>query len=76
MASSPAVSPGRLRFSFIAQDPVRLRPLIIPSVLEKFGYAAALIVLFIQHHLHASDLALGLVDVLFGVLFIISYLKT
>jgi hypothetical protein len=63
-------------FLVIAQDPVRLRPLILPSVLEKFGYAAALIVLFVQHHLHASDLALGVVDILFGVLFIISYVKT
>jgi hypothetical protein len=66
----------QIAFLVIAQDPVRLRPLILPSALEKFGYAAALIVLFMQHHLHASDLTLGLVDVLFGVLFIISYVKT
>ena len=63
-------------FIVIAQDPVRFRPLIIPSVLEKFGYWAVMFVLFLQHRLHASDLTFGVVDLLLGVFFIISFLKT
>jgi hypothetical protein len=63
-------------FFVIAQDPVRLRPMMIPAVLEKFGYGASLIVLYLQHRLHSQDLALGCVDLLFGVLFIAAFVKT
>ena len=66
----------QVAFLVIAKDPVRFRPLIIPSILEKFGYGAVMIVLFLQQRLHASDLTFGVVDILFGVLFIISYSKT
>ncbi len=63
-------------FFVIARDPLRLRPMMIPSVLEKFGYGASLIVLYLQRRLHPQDLALGCVDLLFGVLFIAAFLKT
>jgi hypothetical protein len=63
-------------FFFIARDPVRLRPMMIPSMIEKFGYGASLLVLYLQHRLHASDLALGGVDVLFGVLFLLAFFRT
>jgi hypothetical protein len=66
----------QVAFFFIARDPVRLRPLIIPSMLEKFGYGASLIVLYTQHRLHASDLMFGGVDILFGVLFLLAFLRT
>jgi hypothetical protein len=63
-------------FFVIANDPVRLRPMMIPSVIEKFGYGATLIVLYLQNRLHPQDLALGGVDVLFGVLFLVAFFKT
>jgi hypothetical protein len=63
-------------FIVIARDPVRLRPMMIPSVLEKFGYGATLLVLYLQNRLHPQDLALGGVDMLFGVLFLIAYFKS
>ncbi len=63
-------------FFVIARNPVRFRPMMIPSVLEKFGYGASLIVLYLQHRLHPQDLALGGVDLLFGVLFIAAFRKT
>ncbi len=66
----------QVAFFIIAKDPVRFRPLIIPSILEKFSYGAALIILFLQQRLHASDLTLGVVDMLLGALFIVSFLKT
>ncbi|MGC2479560.1 MAG: hypothetical protein WA423_07055 [Candidatus Sulfotelmatobacter sp.] len=66
----------QLVFFVIAKDPVRLRPMIIPSMLEKFGYGVTLFVLFLQNRLHPQDLALGGIDVLFGVLFLIAFFKT
>jgi hypothetical protein len=63
-------------FFVVAQDPVRLRPMMIPSALEKFGYGATLSVLYLQHRLHPQDLALGAVDVLFGLLFVAAFFKT
>jgi hypothetical protein len=63
-------------FIVIARDPVRLRPMMIPSVLEKFGYGATFVVLYLQHRLKPGDLALGCVDLLFGVLFLIAFFKT
>lgn len=60
----------------IARDPERLRPMMIPAVLEKFGYGATLLVLYLQQRLHASDLVLGAVDTLFGVLFLLAFFRT
>jgi hypothetical protein len=62
-------------FLVIARDPVRFRPMMIPSVLEKFGYGATLLVLFLQNRLHPQDLALGCVDLLFGVFFLAALFK-
>ena len=45
-------------------------------MLEKFGYGATLIVLYLQHRLHPQDLALGCIDMLFGVLFAAAFFKT
>jgi hypothetical protein len=66
----------QIAFIVIARDPVRLRPMMIPSVLEKFGYGATLLILYLQNRLHPQDLALGGIDVLFGVLFLAAFFKT
>jgi hypothetical protein len=66
----------QVAFLVIAKDPVRLRPMMIPSVIEKFGYGATLIVLYMQSRLRPADLALGGVDVLFGILFLVAFFKT
>ena len=63
-------------FFVIAIYPVRLRPMMIPSVLEKFGYGATLLVLYLQNRLHPQDLALGGIDVLFGLLFLAAFFKS
>jgi hypothetical protein len=66
----------QLAFFMIARDPVRLRALMIPAVFEKFSYGIALIVLYLQQRLHATDAAFGEIDLLFGVLFLVAYFKT
>jgi hypothetical protein len=62
-------------FIVIARDPVRFRMMVIPAVFEKFSFAASQVVLFSQHRLHASDLFLGCIDGLFGVLFLVAFFR-
>ena len=63
-------------FVIIATDPTRYRPLMIPSVFEKFSYAIAVVILVAQGRMHSSDLLFGVVDLLLGTLFVIAYLGT
>ena len=66
----------QIAFFFIATEPSRFRPLMIPSVLEKLSYSAAVVLLVLQGRMHASDLVFGGTDLLLGVLFAIAYFKT
>jgi hypothetical protein len=63
-------------FFVIATDPVRYRPLMIPSVLEKISYVAPVVILVLQGRMHPSDLVFAGTDLLLGVLFVLAYLKT
>jgi hypothetical protein len=63
-------------FLVIATDPVRFRPLMIPSVLEKVSYVTPVVVLVLQGRMHPSDLVFAGTDSLLGVLFLLAYLKT
>jgi hypothetical protein len=66
----------QIAFFIIATDPARYRLLMIPSVLEKFSYGIAVVLLVMQHRMRASDLMFGGIDLLLGLLFVIAYLKT
>jgi hypothetical protein len=66
----------QIAFLFIARDPVRFRPLMIPSMVEKFGYGITVVVLVLQAKMHASDLVFAATDTLLGVLFVAAYLRT
>jgi len=63
-------------FLVIARDPVRFRPIMIPSVFEKLSYATALVVLYFQHRIHVSDLVFAGTDFVLGLLFITALFKT
>lgn len=63
-------------FVVIARDPLRFRPMMIPSVFEKFSYGAALVILYLQHRLHPTDLMFAGTDLLFGILFLVAFFKT
>jgi hypothetical protein len=63
----------QIAFLIIGQDPVRYRAMIIPSVLEKFSFGIAAIVLFCQHRLPDMMLAAGIVDLVWGVLFVVAW---
>jgi hypothetical protein len=63
-------------FAVIARDPIRFRPIMLPSILEKFSYGIALLALYLQHRLHPSDLIFGAIDLLFGILFLIAWFQS
>jgi hypothetical protein len=66
----------QLAFLLIGRDPVRLRPMMIPAVLEKFTYVATVIVLYIQGRLASSALMFGAADLVLGLLFLTAFVKT
>ena len=66
----------QIAFLIISRNPVRLRPLMIAAVLEKFGYVASLAVLYAQARVHGMDMLFAGIDCIFGVLFIVSFFKT
>lgn len=66
----------QIAFMIIATDPLRFRPIMLAAIIEKLSYAAALIVLFAQNRMHASDLTFGIVDLLFAVLFVVAFVRT
>ncbi len=66
----------QILFFILASDPGRFRPMMIPSILEKFAYAAATLWLFLAGRAAGSVLLGGGVDFLFMVLFVWAYLRT
>lgn len=66
----------QIAFCFIGTDPARYRPLMIPSMFEKFSYGIAVTTLVLQGRMHSSDLVFAGTDTLLGILFVIAYLKT
>ena len=66
----------QIAFIIIATDPIRLRPMMIPSILEKLIYSAAVLTLFLQSRISAGDLLFSGTDFLLGLLFVIAYVKT
>ncbi len=66
----------QLAFCFIATDPARYRPLMIPSILEKVTYAIAIVTLVLQSRTRPSDLVFAGTDGLLGILFVLAYFKT
>jgi hypothetical protein len=66
----------QIAFLFIARDPVRYRPLMIPSIIEKFSYGGAVVILVLQARMRGSDLVFAGMDLVLGVLFVMAYFKT
>jgi hypothetical protein len=66
----------QVAFFIIARDPLRFRPIMIPSILEKIGYGGAVVVLYAQGRMHPQDLAFGCVDLLLAALFAVAFVMT
>lgn len=63
-------------FLVLSTDPPRYRAMILPSILEKMSYGIALVVLYLQHRVAWSVVAIGSPDWVFMVLFLAAYFKT
>ena len=66
----------QIAFLVIGSSPTRFRPLMIPSMLEKFSYVITLGVLYGQARISATDAQAAVPDLLLGILFIVAFAKT
>jgi hypothetical protein len=66
----------QLMFLVIASDPARFRPLIPIAILEKFTWIAALWTLAAQGRVPPPTLVIGSLDAVWGVLFVIAWIRT
>jgi hypothetical protein len=60
-------------FFIIGNNPARFRPLMVVAVVEKLGFGIPCVVLYLQRRLTAGDMALGCVDLLLAVLFLMAF---
>ena len=66
----------QLAFLVLSRDPVRYRPLMLPSIVEKASFGIAVAILYLQHRVSSFMFGVAMVDSLLGVLFIVAFLKT
>ena len=66
----------QVAFLVVAQDPVRYRLFMLPGVLEKATFGIAAPVLFALHRVPGVVLAFGLIDLLWGILFLAAFRRT
>ena len=63
-------------FLIIARNPLKYRALMPISVLEKLSFGLPCVILFLQNRLALPLFAGGLIDLVFGILFVVAFLKT
>lgn len=63
-------------FILIAMNPVRYRTIMVLTFLEKSVYTLPVLILYSRGEVHASTMHFSLVDPVFGILFVVAYLKT
>ena len=63
-------------FLILSRDPVRYRAMMIPAFLEKAAFGVAVVILFLQGRISPVILGAGILDLIFGALFILAYAKT
>jgi hypothetical protein len=66
----------QIAFLVIASDPLRFRLVMIPAILEKVTYVAALVVLNFQGRVNRAQMPFASVDLLFAILFLAAFFKT
>jgi hypothetical protein len=66
----------QLAFAAIATDPARFRLLMLPAIVEKGSYVAAMTVLYLQQRITAFQFSTAVPDALLGLLFVIAFFKT
>jgi hypothetical protein len=67
--------PWQLAFLTIGLDPMRLRGMMIPAMMEKFGYVLTITVLWTTGRAPLLDGLTAVPDGLIGVFFVIAFMK-
>ena len=65
----------QIAFLLIGSNPARFRPLMIPSVLEKFGHVTTVAVLYSQSRISTIDAQGAIPDLLLGALFVAAFVS-
>jgi hypothetical protein len=63
-------------FCWIASDPLRFRPMMLPAMMEKFVFVGVVLALYFCGQVIPALLLVAAVDFLLGVLFVAAYFKT
>lgn len=63
-------------FLIISQNPAKYRLLMLPAILEKAVWGIPVLILYLQNKVSVSMLGAGMIDLLFGALFVAAFLKT
>jgi hypothetical protein len=66
----------QIAFLLIGSDPARFRPLMLPSVVEKFGWVFVLVLLYLKGRISPLDTSAAWPDLVLGGLFIAAFVKT
>jgi hypothetical protein len=66
----------QILFLLLSRDPARYRPLMPAAVLEKFGYVAAIAILYALGRVSTFVFAFSGTDLILGLLFVMAYSKT
>jgi hypothetical protein len=66
----------QLLFLVLSTNPSRYRLMMLPAFVEKASYGIAIIWLFIQQRVPGLILGFALVDLIWGVLFLIAFWRT
>jgi len=66
----------QIAFLIISRDPERYRPLMLATVVEKYTYAFAILLLYAQGRIASLMIVFpSLIDLVLGTLFAIAYIK-
>ena len=63
-------------FLMIASNPARYRTMMIAAMIEKFPFVIAVYWLYAVGRVHSLMVGLATIDLILGILFLISFLKT
>jgi hypothetical protein len=66
----------QIAFLIIGSNPARMRPLMVPAIIEKLGYVGTLAILYFSSRITGTDAQAAVPDFLLGLLFIVSFVKT
>lgn len=66
----------QILFLMMARDPLRYRPLMVPTILEKCAYVIPTLILVALERVPTSLLPFVVGDGVLGVLFVLAYVRT